>query len=259
MQITAIVSQKGGVGKTTTALQLCAGLADRGLRVLLVDLDEKGNATTGSGLRKDDFDVSVFQVLLNLVTLKQARKPSPLASYDVLPARMNLAVEDIPLGDPVAGDLRLRTVLHACRQDYDHIVLDCPPILGGMTLHALTAAHRLIIPLQCDSFSVEALDNLVQLTKHVQMNYNRGISISGMLRTLFDADNQTGVEISEMLTQHFEKQLLRTIIPRCHSLTALSGTDTRTREADRMTRGGKAYGEFVGEFLSRQPQQTPVT
>ena len=203
MRIFCIANQKGGVGKTTTTVNLAAGLVQIGRRVLLVDLDPQGNATMGSGIDKRKLDPSVYDVLLETTSIAQARQTSPSGGFDVVGANRELAGAEVELVELEHREKRLRLALQQVNDDYDFVLIDCPPSLSMLTLNGLCAAHGVIVPMQCEYFALEGLSDLVNTIKQVHANLNPGLEIIGLLRVMFDPRVTLQQQVSEQLKTHF--------------------------------------------------------
>jgi chromosome partitioning protein len=250
-QIFCIANQKGGVGKTTTSVNLAAGLAVHGQRVLLVDLDPQGNATMGSGVDKRGLRSSVYQVLLGLSELKDARVPAPNAGYDLLGSNRELAGAEIELVELPDRETRLRRALATVAHDYDFVLIDCPPSLSLLTLNGLCAAHGVIIPMQCEYFALEGLTDLVNTIKRVHANLNPDLKIIGLLRVMFDPRMSLQQQVSDQLESHFGDKVFQTIIPRNVRLAEAPSYGMPGVLYDRASRGAVAYVAFGAEMVER--------
>ncbi|GAB3630493.1 chromosome partitioning protein [Pandoraea terrae] len=250
-KIFCVANQKGGVGKTTTTVNLAAGLATHGQRVLLVDLDPQGNATMGSGVDKASLESSVYEVLVDGADLKSSSQRSESGSYDVLPANRELAGADVELVSLDNRDTRLKQALEKVDADYDFVLIDCPPTLSLLTLNGLCAAHGVIIPMQCEYFALEGLSDLVNTIKQVHANLNRDLKVIGLLRVMFDPRITLQQQVSEQLKQHFGDKVFNAIIPRNVRLAEAPSYGMPGVVFDPASRGAKAYLQFGAEMIAR--------
>lgn len=249
-QILAITNQKGGVGKTTTTVNLAAGLAQLGQRVLLVDLDPQGNATMGSGVAKQHLARSVYQVLLGQATLVESRV-STSNGYDVLPANRELAGAEVELVDVDRREFRLRNALNQARQEYDYMLIDCPPALNLLTINALTAADGVMIPMQCEYFALEGLSDLVNTVRLIKGRLNPGIEIMGLVRAMYDPRNLLAQQVSEQLKRHFGDKVYDAVIPRNVRLAEAPSHGMSVMAYDQHSKGAQAYLQLAQEHLRR--------
>ena len=249
-RILAITNQKGGVGKTTTSINVAASLALAGRKVLLVDLDPQGNATMGSGVDKRGLNCSIYQVLLGAVDITAARTRAS-ANYDLLPANRDLAGAEVELVDMPERETRLKGALATIEGDYDFVFIDCPPALNLLTVNGLCAAHAVMIPMQCEYYALEGLSDLVQTIKKVRVNLNPKLEIEGLLRTMYDPRNTLAQQVSEQLQQHFGDKVYRTVIPRNIRLAEAPSHGVPALTLDRQSKGALAYLALAGEMLSK--------
>ena len=250
-KIFCIANQKGGVGKTTTAINLAAGLAALNQRVLLVDLDPQGNATMGSGVDKHQLNNSVYQVLIGHCGINDAKYSSESGGYDVIPANRNLAGAEIELVDFEHRESILSKALKFVEHDYEFILIDCPPALSLLTLNGLCAANGVIVPMQCEYFALEGLSDLVNSIKQVHANLNPDLKVIGLLRVMFDPRTALQQQVSEQLIQHFGDKVFKTIIPRNVRLAEAPSYGVPGVVYDKSSRGAKAYIEFGAEMIER--------
>jgi chromosome partitioning protein len=257
-RIFCIANQKGGVGKTTTAVNLAAGLAAQGQQVLLIDLDPQGNATMGSGVDKRTLSLTIYQVLLGLCEIADATVPSPRGTYDVLGANRELAGAEVELVQLERREARLRHAIERLSRPYDFILVDCPPSLSLLTLNGLCAAHGVIIPMQCEYFALEGLTDLVNTIKRVHAGLNHDLQLIGLLRVMFDPRMTLQQQVSDQLESHFGDKVFRTIIPRNVRLAEAPSYGVPGVVYDRTARGAQAYVSFGSEVIERVGRMKPT-
>lgn len=246
----AITNQKGGVGKTTTCVNLAASLARLGKRVLVVDLDPQGNATTGSGVDKHADDPTSCEVLLGQATVPEAAHRVD-GNFDLVPANGDLTVAEVRLMDQERREYRLRDALAPVAADYDHILIDCPPSLNLLTVNGLVAADGVVIPMQCEYYALEGLTALMRTIESIQKGPNPQLRIAGLLRTMFDPRNRLSGDVSDQLTGHFGERVFRTVIPRNIRLAEAPSFGQPALLYDASSRGAVAYLALAGEMLRR--------
>lgn len=249
-KIMAITNQKGGVGKTTTTVNLAASLGAAKKRVLLVDLDPQGNATMGSGINKGDLELSVYDVLIGEATIAQGRITTDKGKYDVLPANRDLAGAEIELVGMDGREMRLKLELQAVAHEYDYVLIDCPPALNLLTLNGLCAARSVMIPMQCEYYALEGLSDLVNTIRKVRESLNPELEIEGLLRTMFDPRNSLAQQVSDQLQQHFGDKVYRTVIPRNVRLAEAPSYGVPVLYHDAQSKGTQAYLALAGELLN---------
>ena len=252
-KIFCIANQKGGVGKTTTTVNLAAGLAKLGQRVLLVDLDPQGNATMGSGIDKRNVELSVYDVLLESASITEAAVLAEKCGYRVLSANRELAGAEVELVQLEHRDQRLKTALAAVDAEFDFVLIDCPPSLSMLTLNGLCSAHGVIVPMQCEYFALEGLTDLVNTIKQVHANLNKDLKIIGLLRVMFDPRITLQLQVSEQLKAHFGNKVFDTVIPRNVRLAEAPSYGLPGVVFDLSAKGSQAYVEFAREMILRAP------
>ena len=256
MKIFCIANQKGGVGKTTTTVNLAAGLAKIGQRVLMVDLDPQGNATMGSGVDKRKLDKSIYDVLLDAAPVREARVKSDKlieagCSYDILGANRELSGAEIELVKIEQRERRLKVALTEVADDYDFVLIDCPPSLSLLTLNGLCCAHGVIVPMQCEYFALEGLTDLVNTIKQVHANLNKDLAIIGLLRVMFDPRITLQQQVSDQLKSHFGDKVFNTVIPRNVRLAEAPSYGVPGVVFDPSSKGAQAFTAFAVEMVER--------
>lgn len=247
----AVANQKGGVGKTTTSVNLAASLAATRKRVLVIDMDPQGNATMGSGVNKHAVELTTADVLLDRATVREVMVDAPNGGYRVLPANHALTVAEVELITEIAREFRLRQALEPVHGEFDFVIIDCPPSLNTLTVNALVAAHGVIIPMQCEYYALEGLSALVKTIQRIRQTANPRLRVAGLLRTMYDPRNNLSHDVSEQLTRHFGDQVFRTIIPRNVTLAEAPSHGRPVLQYDKSCRGAAAYLALAGELLRR--------
>lgn len=255
-RIIAIANQKGGVGKTTTTVNLCAALASMRKLVLMIDLDPQGNATMGCGIEKHDVDKGIFDVLVEGMSIEEARHEGEDNACDVLAANSDLTAAEVQLMSMEQREQRLKQALSVVRSQYDYILVDCPPSLNILTLNAFVAADSVLVPIQCEYYALEGLSALLETIEGVRESVNPGIAIEGLLRTMYDGRNRLGVEVSTQLIEHFGDQVFRTVVPRNVRLAEAPSHGISILEYDPTSRGALAYLALAGEIVRQRTRDS---
>ena len=249
-KILAVTNQKGGVGKTTTAVNLAACLAEKGQRVLMIDLDPQGNATTGCGIAKSKALPTVYQILIGRSSFAEARLSTDFG-FDILPANRELAGAEVELIEISGREFRLREALAPALPDYDFVLMDCPPALNMLTVNGLVAAEAVMIPMQCEYYALEGLSDLVATLKRIRTHLNSTLEIEGLLRTMFDPRSTLTQQVSGELIDHFKDKVYRSIIPRNVRLAEAPSYGKPVIAFDRQSKGALAYMALADEMLEK--------
>jgi chromosome partitioning protein len=248
-KIIAIANQKGGVGKTTTSVNLGACLAYIGKRVLLVDVDPQGNATSGIGIEKADVEHCIYDILVDDVDVKEVIKQTAVENLDIIPATIQLAGAEIELVPTISREVRLNRALETVKHNYDYIVIDCPPSLGLLTINALTASDAVLIPVQCEYYALEGLSQLLNTVRLVQKHLNTDLRIEGVLLTMLDARTNLGIQVIDEVKKYFQDKVYHTIIPRNIRLSEAPSHGQPIIIYDPRSRGAEVYLELAKEVV----------
>lgn len=252
MKIVAIANQKGGVGKTTTAVNLSACLAEQGKKVLLVDADPQGNSTSGLGMKKEGDEKSIYDVLINDVAVDEATKSTMIDTLKLLPAHISLAGAEVELVNMMAREQVLKRALNATKQNYDYIFIDCPPSLGLLTLNALTAADTLLVPIQCEFYALEGLSLLMNTVKLVRKSLNPDLDVEGVVLTMFDSRTNLSMQVVEEVKKFFKNKVYDTIIPRSVRLGEAPSFGLPISRYAPSSAGATAYSALAKEMIEKE-------
>lgn len=249
-RIIAVANQKGGVGKTTTTINLGASLAHAGKKVLLVDSDAQGNATSGLGIRKGEVNEDIYDILINEAPISEVILKSSRENMDVVPASIQLAGAEVELSNLDRRETRLKSALNEIRDQYDYILIDCPPSLGHLTINAFTASDSVLIPVQCEYYALEGLSQLLNTVRLVQKHFNNDLKIEGVLLTMLDRRTNLGYEVVEEVKKYFHEKVYETIIPRNIRLSEAPSYGLSIIDYDIQSIGAKTYQELAKEVLN---------
>jgi chromosome partitioning protein len=249
-RIIAVTNQKGGVGKTTTSVNLGACLAYIGQKVLLVDIDPQGNATSGAGVEKGDVHQCIYDVLVDDVDVNETIKQSKVENLSIVPATISLAGAEIELVPTISREVRLKKALEKVKDEYDYIIIDCPPSLGLLTINALTASDAVVIPVQCEYYALEGLSQLLSTVRLVQKHLNHELMIDGVLLTMLDARTNLGIQVIEEVKKYFQDKVYRTIIPRNVRLSEAPSHGEPIIIYDAKSRGAEVYLDLAKEVVA---------
>nr|WP_285851956.1 AAA family ATPase [Sporosarcina luteola] len=248
-KILAIANQKGGVGKTTTSVNLSACLAHIGKKVLLIDADPQGNATSGVGVNKGDVHQCIYDMLIDDVNIKEVIHQTKMENLDIVPATISLAGAEIELVSTISREVRMKHAIQEAKELYDYIIIDCPPSLGLLTINSLTAADSVVIPVQCEYYALEGLSQLLSTIRLVQKHLNEGLTIDGVLLTMFDARTNLGIQVIDEVKKYFQDKVYGTIIPRNVRLSEAPSHGEPIIIYDSRSRGAEVYLELAKEVV----------
>ncbi|NLK20592.1 MAG: ParA family protein [Epulopiscium sp.] len=251
-KIIAVFNQKGGVGKTTTTVNVSAGLAELGCRVLTVDTDPQGNTTSGLGISKNELEKTIYNVLLGQVDINRVTLDTPMKNLELIPANMDLAGAEIELLDIPKREYLLKNIIKDMKEEYDYIFIDCPPAVNILTLNALTAADSVLVPIQCEYYALEGLTHLISTIRLVQQKLNSNLYIEGIVFTMYDARTNLSLQVVEEVKKHFSRQIYTTLIPRNVRLGEAPSHGLPIMMYDEKSKGAESYRLLVEEILERK-------
>ena len=253
-RIIAIANQKGGVGKTTTVINLSASLAELGKKVLTIDMDPQGNTSSGLGLDKDNLDMTVYQLMIGECELEECRQPSVVEGVDVLPATVHLAGAEVELIGVPKSQYILKNKIAEVRDDYDYILIDCPPSLNLLTINAMTAADAVLVPIQCEYYALEGLSQLLYTIGLVQKSLNPKLEIEGVVFTMFDVRTNLSMQVVENVKENLRQNIYKTIIPRNVRLAEAPSHGLPINLYDSRSAGAEAYRRLAAEVVKHRPE-----
>ncbi|ELC0571533.1 ParA family protein [Listeria monocytogenes] len=249
-KVIALANQKGGVGKTTSSVNLSSSLAFLGKKVLLVDIDPQGNASSGVGVNKGEIEHCIYDVLVDDVVIQDVLQKTDLDNLNVIPATIQLAGAEVELVPAISREIRLKKAIDSIRDDYDYVIIDCPPSLGLLTLNALTAADSVLIPVQCEYYALEGLSQLLNTIRIVQKHLNEDLQIEGVLLTMLDARTNLGIQVIEEVKKYFQNKVFNTIIPRNVRLSEAPSHGKPILLYDAKSKGAEVYLELAKEVVA---------
>lgn len=249
-KVIAIANQKGGVGKTTTAVNLSSGLAHQGKKVLIIDIDPQGNTTSGIGVEKGDVNHCIYNILVEDMKVTDVIIPTNTENLYIVPSTIQLAGAEIELVPTISREVRLKNAIDDVRNNYDYVIIDCPPSLGLLTLNSLTAANSVLIPVQCEYYALEGLSQLLNTVRLVQKHLNHQLEIEGVLLTMFDARTNLGIQVIEEVKKYFHEKVFKTIIPRNVRLSEAPSHGESIISYDPRSRGAEVYIDLAKEVIS---------
>src|SRR6185437_10521461 len=255
-RVIAVANQKGGVGKTTTTVNLGAALAEQGYRVLVIDLDPQGNATTGLGVEARNFEMSMYDVIMRDQPLEDCIEPTSVKNLFVAPATIDLAGVEIELVPAFSRELKLRRAIETIVDDFDFVLIDCPPSLGLITVNGLAAAHEVLVPIQCEYYALEGLSQLLRNVNLVSTNLNETLEVTTIVLTMYDARTRLSVDVANEVREHFSERVCRVVIPRTVRLSEAPSFGQPITVFDPASRGAVAYRELAKEVSNGAPQRT---
>ena len=255
-KIVSIANQKGGVGKTTTSINLSTILAKKGKKVLMIDADPQGNASSGVGIDRDEIDLSVYDVLINDVQIEEVVKKTNVKNLDICPSNINLAGAEVELVSVMSREHRLKEKLDVIKDKYDYIIIDCPPSLGLITLNAFTASDSVLIPVQCEYYALEGLGQLLNTISLVKKHLNKEIEIEGALLTMYDARTNLSNQVVKEVKKYFNNKVYKNVIPRNVKLSEAPSYGMPISIYDPRSKGAKSYEKFVKEFIKNNESES---
>ena len=254
-KIVSIANQKGGVGKTTTSINLSTILAKKGRKVLMIDADPQGNASSGVGIDRDEIELSVYDILINDNTLEEVVKKTNIKNLDICPSNINLAGAEVELVSMMSREQRLKEKLDIIKNDYDYIIIDCPPSLGLITLNAFTASDSVLIPVQCEYYALEGLGQLLNTISLVKKHLNKDIEVEGALLTMYDIRTNLSNQVVKEVKKYFNDKVYKNVIPRNVKLSEAPSYGMPISIYDPRSKGAKSYEKFVKEFLKNNESE----